>query len=326
MPAPTSTVMPTQSPAPPWKLQSAHRKGIDRLESSKSAQAPEEPPRHCCRFLDPRRSEYVFSDVSDLFLTRAREKFASFPFASFATFDLEKDLEAQGFALHSFDVIVGANVVHAARDLDGALKRISLLLAPGGILLLIEATRHHEWFDFTTGLIEGWQHFADDLRIDNPLLTPEQWKGALSERGFCEVMAFPESGSPGEVLGQHVILARTPPSETQGGFERGSFATLPAGDRTPDVRLPDGVANSAERIREFRNSLELALPDEREELHERIRPRPGDGSAPDGRGPSPEPPAATDGFRVGLADGGSIAQSAAIGTWTGSFVTSYSDV
>ena len=176
--------------------------------------------------------------------------------------------------MHSFDVIVGANVVHAARDLDGALKRISLLLAPGGILLLIEATRHHEWFDFTTGLIEGWQHFADDLRIDNPLLTPEQWKGALSERGFCEVMAFPESGSPGEVLGQHVILARTPPSETQGGFERGSFATLPAGDRTPDVRLPDGVANSAERIREFRNSLELALPDEREEcMNEYVRAR-----------------------------------------------------
>ena len=78
-------------------------------------------------------------------------------------FDLEKDLETQGFALHSFDVIVGANVVHAARDLDGALKRMSLLLAPGGILLLVEATHHHGWFDFTTGLIEGWQHFADEL-------------------------------------------------------------------------------------------------------------------------------------------------------------------
>ena len=87
--------------------------------------------------------------------------------------------------MHSFDVIVAANVVHAARDLDAALKRMSLLLAPGGILVLVEATHHHGWFDFTTGLIEGWQHFADDLRNDHPLLTPEQWKDALSERGFC---------------------------------------------------------------------------------------------------------------------------------------------
>ena len=170
----------------------------------------------------------MFSDVSDLFLTRARENFAAFPFASFAIFDLEKDLEAQGFALHSFDVIVGANVVHAARDLDGALKRMSLLLTPGGILLLIEATRHHGWFDFTTGLIEGWQHFADDLRGDHPLLTPEQWKEALLERGFSEVIAFPENGSPAEVLGQHVILARAPNSESRHRNDDEPFATLPA--------------------------------------------------------------------------------------------------
>jgi acyl transferase domain-containing protein/SAM-dependent methyltransferase len=216
--------------------------------------------------LDPDRSVYVFSDVSDLFLTRAREKFAAFPFARFGVFDLEKDIEAQGFAMHSFDVIVGANVVHAARDLDGALKRMSMLLAPGGILLLVEATCHHGWFDFTTGLIEGWQHFADDLRGDHPLLTPEQWKNALSERGFCEVAAFPENGSPAEALGQHVILARGPASESNDDFDGGSSAWLPADERTPNAVLSDGATNSVERVREFRKSLESVLPDERLEL------------------------------------------------------------
>jgi acyl transferase domain-containing protein/SAM-dependent methyltransferase/acyl carrier protein len=216
--------------------------------------------------LDAARTAYVFSDVSDLFLTRARENFAAFPFVSFAIFDLEKDLESQGFALHSFDAIVGANVVHAARDLDGALKRMSLLLAPGGTLVLVEATLHHGWFDFTTGLIEGWQHFADDLRGDHPLLTPEQWKNALLERGFAEVTAFPENGSPAEMLGQHVILARTPGSESYDGFDVGSFATLPAEDRAPNAASPVGAANSAGQVREFRRRLESALPDEREEL------------------------------------------------------------
>jgi acyl transferase domain-containing protein/SAM-dependent methyltransferase len=216
--------------------------------------------------LDPGRSEYVFSDVSDLFLTRAREKFAAFPFASFALFDLEKDFESQGFALHSFDVIVAANVVHAARDLDAALKRISLLLAPGGMLVLVEATHHHGWFDFTTGLIEGWQHFADDLRNDHPLLTPEQWKNGLSARGFSEVTAFPENGSPAEVLGQHVILARAPAAESNVDFQRGSYATFPANDRAPNAVSPDGTAESPERVGEFRRSLQSALPDERVEL------------------------------------------------------------
>jgi SAM-dependent methyltransferase/acyl carrier protein len=239
--------------------------------------------------LDPARTAYVFSDVSDLFLTRAREKFVAFPFVSFAAFDLEKDLESQGFALHSFDVIVGANVVHAARDLDGALQRISQLLVSGGILVLVEATRHHGWFDFTTGLIEGWQHFADNLRGDHPLLTPEQWKNALLEREFAEVTAFPENGSPAAVLGQHVILARAPASESNGRFDVGSF---PADGRASNAVLPDSAAISAEetwrgaacsalplsrlwepqatplhsRLREFRGGLASALPDEREEL------------------------------------------------------------
>jgi acyl transferase domain-containing protein/SAM-dependent methyltransferase len=224
--------------------------------------------------LDPSRSEYVFSDVSDLFLTRARENFAAFPFASFAMFDLEKDLETQGFALHSFDIIVAANVVHAARDLDGALKRINLLLAPGGILLLVEATHHHGWFDITTGLIEGWQHFADELRGDHPLLTPELWKDALSVRGFDEVTAFPEVGSPAKVLGQHVILARAPASEEHDRLDRWSSAAVSADDRAPSVVSSDIVANSAERVRVYRWRLESALPDEREELmNEYVRAR-----------------------------------------------------
>jgi acyl transferase domain-containing protein/SAM-dependent methyltransferase len=222
--------------------------------------------------LDPTRSAYVFSDVSDLFLTRAREKFAAFPFASFAMFDLEKELESQGFAVHSFDVIVGANVVHAASDLDGALKRMSRLLAPGGILVLIEATRHHGWFDFTTGLIEGWQHFADDLRVDHPLLTPDRWKEALLERGFAEVIAFPENGSEAEVLGQHVILARTPYSVEYDRADAASFVALPVNDWTPNPALTD--RDSAERVREFRKSLDSALPDQREELmNEYVRTR-----------------------------------------------------
>lgn len=217
--------------------------------------------------LDQERSAYVFTDVSELFLTRARQKFAAFPFVRFAAFDLEKDPEAQGFSPNSFDIVVGANVVHAARNLDGALKRINTLLAPGGFLLLVEATRHQEWFDFTTGLIEGWQHFTDDLRGDNPLLAPESWKAALLERGFVEVATFPECGSPAEVLGQHVILARTAPGAEGDKVSVGGLSLgFPYDDGKRSAATSHGDVPSAERVQEFRHRLETALPDEREEL------------------------------------------------------------
>jgi acyl transferase domain-containing protein/SAM-dependent methyltransferase len=214
--------------------------------------------------LDPDRSEYVFTDVSDLFLTRARERFGAFPFVRFATFDLEKEIESQGFAPQAFDTIVAVNVAHAVRDLDGALQRISRLLRPGGILVLVEVTHHHGWFDFTTGLIEGWQHFADDLRRDHPLLSPVRWQTALLKRGFAEVVAVPEKDSPAEVFGQHVILARTPVLGTQEISD--APPALPTDRLLVATISSEHTRDSQAAADKLRQRLESALPDEREQL------------------------------------------------------------
>jgi acyl transferase domain-containing protein/SAM-dependent methyltransferase len=213
--------------------------------------------------LEPLQTEYVFTDVSDLFLTRARAKFASFGFVRFATFDLEREVETQGFAEHSFDAVIAVNAVHAVRDLEGALTRIGRILAPGGILVLIEATSHHGWFDITTGLIEGWQHFADKLRGDNPLLLPAQWKQALSEQGFAEIHSFPDGGSPAAIFGQHVILARTKTSELGFSADRELPLTFPSESPLAVVTPPQNPLGSP---KEFRLCLASALPDEREQL------------------------------------------------------------
>jgi SAM-dependent methyltransferase/acyl carrier protein len=214
--------------------------------------------------LDPDRSEYFFTDVSDLFLTRARERFGAFSSVRFATFDLEKEIESQGFAPHAFDTVVAVNAVHAVRDLDGALQRIGRLLRPGGILVLVEVTRHHCWFDFTTGLIEGWQHFADDLRRDHPLLSPALWQAALLERGFAEVAVVPEKDSPAEVFGQHVILARTPAL----GIDEVSDAplALPTGHRPLATTPSEDAQDPSAAAHGLRQRLESMLPDEREQL------------------------------------------------------------
>ena len=84
------------------------------------------------------RVRYVFTDVSDPFLERAKQKFASYPFMEFGRFDLEQEIAPQGYPPASFDMIVSANAVHATTDLRAALRRLRELLAPGGLLILIE--------------------------------------------------------------------------------------------------------------------------------------------------------------------------------------------
>ncbi len=164
------------------------------------------------------RTRYVFTDMSELFLDRARERFVAYPFVEYRLFDMEKDPATQGFGPAAFDVIVSANAVHASTDLRLTLRRLRELLAPGGLLVLVESTVHLDWFDMTTGLIEGWQHFADDLRTDNPLLPPHTWVTALHAAGFETAMASPEAGSAAGELGQHVLLARVP-GELVGGLD-----------------------------------------------------------------------------------------------------------
>ena len=154
------------------------------------------------------RTHYLFTDVSDIFLERARQRFQSYPSLAFARFDLDKDPEAQGYSSGSFDVIISTNAVHASKNLRLALSRLHDLLAPGGLLILIESTTHFDWFDMTTGLIEGWQHFDDDLRGDNPLLPADKWVEALREAGFEEAGSWPKSDSRARHLGQHVLVAR----------------------------------------------------------------------------------------------------------------------
>jgi hypothetical protein len=81
------------------------------------------------------------------------------------------------------------------------------------VLVLSEVTRELAWFDITTGLIEGWQSFDDDLRDDSPLLASNVWKTILVEAGFQEVIALPADESRAAAVGQNVLLAHAPTRE-----------------------------------------------------------------------------------------------------------------
>jgi acyl carrier protein len=140
------------------------------------------------------------------------------------------------------------------------------LLVPGGFLVLAEATCHQAWFDMTTGLIEGWQHFTDDLRGDQPLLSPERWQAALLAHGFSEVCSFPEKGSPAGVLGQHVILARAGAHGEEVARADGITPALLRMEEEGPAKSAAVQPTPVEPAQEFRLRLAAALPDEREEL------------------------------------------------------------
>jgi len=192
-----------------------------------------------------RNASYWFTDVSDLFLARAQDKFAAYPFVHYSLLDIERDPAAQGFPSKAFDVIVASNVLHATRNLRKTLEHTTSMLAPGGVLVLCEVTRHPSWFNIiSTGLAAGWQLFEDDIRGDHPLLTPHQWNETLTASGLDGVAWFPDEKSPADILGQHIVVARQPDAA------RGASIRLPiqvtaadaAGRRTEAARSTEADA------------------------------------------------------------------------------------
>ena len=159
------------------------------------------------------RCQYTFTDTSPLFLTRARERFAARSDVSYQLFDLEHTAEAQGFAAASFDLIVGANVIHATRDVGATLGRLQSLLVPGGTLLMLEMSRPSRWVDLSFGFTEGWWAFADDFRQNYPLIGPDVWQRVLESLGFSEIaIALGTAGSGAGLEEQAMIFARSAPA------------------------------------------------------------------------------------------------------------------
>jgi microcystin synthetase protein McyG len=170
-------------------------------------------------YIAPEHIRYTFTDVSALFLTNARSEFRDFPFATFEVLDVEKPPAAQGFDGRAFDVIIAANVLHATRDAREALRNAVGLLAPGGLLILSEATARQRWVDLTFGLTEGWWRFTDTiLRPNYPLLSAKQWKALFEECGL-EFVSVPAPFDGGAHSVQQAILVgrKSLPTDKTGG-------------------------------------------------------------------------------------------------------------
>lgn len=63
-------------------------------------------------------SSYTYTDISAGFFTAAKDRFADFEAIQYATFDISKDPEQQGFQKNSYDLIIGYNVGQSAVLVD----------------------------------------------------------------------------------------------------------------------------------------------------------------------------------------------------------------
>jgi acyl transferase domain-containing protein/SAM-dependent methyltransferase len=202
--------------------------------------------------LPAERAEYVFTDVSPFFTTQAQARFGGFPFVRYDMLDVGRDPRGQGYEPASFDLVVAANVLHATKDLEQTLRNVEALLAPRGLLVVLEGTRPQRWLDLVFGLTDGWWEFADFTRRPRyPLLDPAAWDRILRDVGFDETAVLPADAGD-HFPYQAVILARAP----RKARAQASPSAAPAPKDAAREPAPAPLLNE----------LEAAVPGEREAL------------------------------------------------------------
>ncbi|NVZ50343.1 amino acid adenylation domain-containing protein [Pseudomonas sp. B6002] len=171
--------------------------------------------------LDGFAVDYLFTDVSTFFINEAREHFADRPWVRFGLFDINSDALTQGLNAGSWDLIVCANVLHNARHAPTVLNSLRELAAPGGHLLVMEATREILSLLTSMEFKEGLDGFTD-LRAgsDQTFISRAQWQALFSDAGAELVAAWPQAQDVLDCAGQTTFVTRFPARRVALGSEQ----------------------------------------------------------------------------------------------------------
>ncbi len=189
-----------KSPAAQWMnvaLKTAIEKILERLPIGRKIRILEigagtaSTTSYVLPLLPAEQTEYIFTDVSTVFIEKAKNKLKDYPFVEYKLYDVEKDNKIQGFQSGYFDIIIAANVLHATENIQTAIGNVQSLLSKGGVLLLLEGTAKQRWADLIFGLTDGWWKYQDvEVRNNYPLISTHKWKKLLEDENYTSVESY----------------------------------------------------------------------------------------------------------------------------------------
>ncbi len=153
---------------------------------------------------------YHYTDVSPWFASHGEARFGQFSVLRTGRYDINQTAQEQNWPQGSMDAVLAANVLHNAHQLVASLRDIRQLLRPGGMLILLEATRDKRLQWITAAAVLEHAAQGSEKAAESRLLSEAQWRTALWDAGFSDICSWPEPGSPLAFVGQQLIMARRP--------------------------------------------------------------------------------------------------------------------
>jgi acyl carrier protein/SAM-dependent methyltransferase len=146
---------------------------------------------------------YTFTDVGASFVHRARGRWGRNQWVDFSVLDIEEEIP-ECFC-GKYEIVIGANVVHATANRTATCRRLRQALRPGGVLVLSELTRPVDWYDICFGVLDGWW-LADEGK-GYAIQPATVWMDAFEMAGFKGTGH--SSGNSEEANTQQILVACT---------------------------------------------------------------------------------------------------------------------
>jgi SAM-dependent methyltransferase len=147
-----------------------------------------------------RITEYIFSDVSPIFLRLGNRAIMSINSDTFnyslKRLDFDKPLVEQGIGDNEMDVVYAVNALHVAKNLPNSLKNIYKAIKPGGMIIFCEYCRPAANYlllqEFIFCLLDNYVEvdLDSDLRPVPGFLDYKHWRGNLEAAGFRNIEAI----------------------------------------------------------------------------------------------------------------------------------------
>ncbi|MBU3186313.1 bifunctional Gfo/Idh/MocA family oxidoreductase/class I SAM-dependent methyltransferase [Clostridium estertheticum] len=150
---------------------------------------------------------YLFTDISNYFLSSASEKFKNTTWMDFKIIDVDKNFINQGLEGESADIIIAAGVINNALDTDVVIRGLFNLLVPGGWLLITESI--HECREMLISQAFMMTSPTDDRKNTKAtFMSIEQWEDVFHNAGAEEVLILPGEDHVLNLLGQKFFAVK----------------------------------------------------------------------------------------------------------------------
>lgn len=162
---------------------------------------------------------YIFTDVSNFFINKARQQFENYDFMNYGLYDINIPFEEQNLEESSFDIILAANVLHNARNIPDYFKELKRLLKRKGALVLLEAM--DDFYSLLTSvemsvLKSGEDRFTDIRSGKEKIMYSEQeWEDLFVSEEMTLLASFPAKDSLLNEIGQKVFVVKANSNEKE---------------------------------------------------------------------------------------------------------------